>query len=266
MIAAQVFALTLLALPVQERPNDCVVNPAQVVDDIYQQVLERPADPASAGLTQALGSGRMNVRDIVAQLAKSDEHTRRFYWEPIVSTVYRQVLGRDGSDEELRQGAEMLSTHRMTVPDFVARTATRAANNQEDAVRILYRRLLGREPDPAGLRDATQHAERHGIDAVARMIVASPEYRRRTGAGGLPGEDMAAYEAAVRSLYRHVLGRDPDGGGLRNLTRMAATRGVDNVIDVMLSSREYRQEFGTNRVPGRNIRWCGPARGAVRRP
>jgi Phycobilisome Linker polypeptide len=260
MIAAQVLALTLLALPAQQRPNDCVANPAQVVDDIYQQVLERPADPASAGLTQALGSGRMTVREIVAQVAKSEEHTRRFYWEPIVSSVYRQVLGREANAEELRHGAEMLSTDRMRMPDFVARTATRAANNQQDAVRILYKRLLGREPDAAGLEWATGVAERSGIDALARDIVASPEYRRRVGAGGLPTEDMAAYEAAARSVYRHVLGRDPDPAGLRNLTQMAATRGIESAIDRMISSREYLQEFGTNRVPGRDIQWCGPSR------
>ena len=257
MVAAQLIALALLAMPAGQAPADCVANPAQVVDDIYQQVLERPADETSAGFTRALAAGRMTVRDIVAQLAKSEEHAQRFYWQPVVSAVYSQVLGRRASDEELEQGASALASNGTTLPEFVARTATRAANNEAGAVRILYRRLLGRDPDAAGLQAFTDLAERSGIEAVAREIVASPEYRSRAGTGGLPTQDLAVHEAAVRSLYRHLLGRDPDPVGLRSLSEAAATRGVGSVIDLMLSSREYRGEFGTNIVPGRNVRWCG---------
>jgi hypothetical protein len=243
-----------------QRQRDCVTNPAQVVDDIYQQVLERPADTASAGLTQALESGRLTVRDIVLQVAKSEEHARRFYWQPIVGEVYRQVLGRTATDAELREGATRLSSDGSTLPEFIAHTATRAANNEEGAVRILYRRLLGRDPDPAGLNAFTDLSQRRGIEAVAREIVASPEYRRRAGAGGLPTEDLAAYESAVRSLYRHLLGRDPDPAGLRNLTRIAAAQGAEAVIDRMITSPEYARQYGTDQVPGRNVRYCGPTR------
>jgi hypothetical protein len=49
--------------------QDCISNPARIVDDVYQQVLERPADPASAGMTQALAAGQTSVRQIVAQVA-----------------------------------------------------------------------------------------------------------------------------------------------------------------------------------------------------
>ena len=40
-----------------------------VVNGIYQQVLERSADPASAGLSQRLASGQATVRDIVREVA-----------------------------------------------------------------------------------------------------------------------------------------------------------------------------------------------------
>jgi hypothetical protein len=231
-----------------------------VVDDIYKQVLERPADQSTAPLTQALAAGRMSVRDIVARVAKSPEHAERFFWQPVVSAVYQQILQRPPSDEELRLGSSFLSAGRGRLLEFVARTATRAANNKEDAVRILYQRLLGRDPDPAGLRIYTEMAERDGIEAVATSIVNSREYGERTGADRVPNQDVTAYERAVQSLYRHVLGRDPDPAGLRDLTRIAATNGFDGVVDRMVRSAEYERLFGDNGVPGRNTRYCGTSR------
>lgn len=74
--------------------GNCESNAAKIVDDIYQQVLERPADQASAGMTQALASGQTRVREIVVQLAKSEEHAGRYFWHPVTTTVYRQILNR----------------------------------------------------------------------------------------------------------------------------------------------------------------------------
>jgi hypothetical protein len=259
---ALALALSAAAVPclAQPRPADCVSNPAQVVDDIYQQVLERPADAGSASFTQALQSGRMSVRDIVLQVAKSEEHARRFFWQPVVGAVYGQVLRREATGAELREGAAALAADPSALPRVIAQTAARAANGEEAGVRVLYRRLLGREPDPRGLQEATELARREGIETVARQIVASPEYRRRAGPGGLPVEDLEAYETAVRSLYEHLLGRAPDPEGLRNLTRIAAAQGAAAVIERMIDSPEYARQFGDNQVPGRDIRWCGNTR------
>jgi hypothetical protein len=244
--------------PAAAQQGDCTASAPQVVDDIYKQVLERPADTASAGLTQQLASGRMTVRDIVAQVAKSDEHGARFFWEPVVASIYRQMLQRDPSQQELRDAASELASGQRRMPEVIARMARRASNSDEEAVKILYRRFLGREADPEGLRGFTNRAGSEGIESVAREIVASPEYRQRTGGNAMAVEDRAAYEAAVRSLYRHLLGRDPDQNGLRDLTQIAVSNGVDAVVDRMVSSQEYQQLFGTNVVPGRGIRYCGP--------
>lgn len=238
--------------------QNCTTSAPQVVDDIYQQVLERPADQASAGFSQELASGRATVRDIVARVAKSDEHADRFFWQPLVSAIYRRILHREPSPEELRDTASQLALGQRQLPEVIARTAARATDNQEDAVRILYRRLLGREADEQGLRAFTDLARREGIEAVARDIVASREYRQHTGASGVRPEDAAIYEAAVQSLYRHLLGRDPDPAGLQHLTRVAMASGFDAVIDRMIGSSEYAQLFGSNTVPGRGrARYCG---------
>jgi Ca2+-binding EF-hand superfamily protein len=191
--------------------GDCVPNAARLVDDIYQQVLERSADRSSAPLTEGLAAGRLTIRDIVRQVASSPEHGERFFWQP--------------------------------------------------AVRTLYQRLLGREPDPQGLRTYTDMARREGIPTVRQAIVGSDEYRRHAAARtATPADDTAAYEAGVRLLYRHLLGRDADPEGLQNLTAIAARDGFDAVIDRIISSEEYERLFGNDVVPGRGARYCGPTK------
>lgn len=142
---------------------------------------------------------------------------------------------------------------------MIGRVARRAANSDEEAVRILYRRLLGREADEAGLRGFTDQARRDGIESVARAIIASAEYRQRTGTSSLDIDD-AAYENAVRTLYRHVLGRDADAAAVRSFTRVAAANGFDTVVDAIVSGRDYEQAYGNDVVPGRGARFCGPSR------
>jgi hypothetical protein len=235
---------------------DCQSNAAKIVDDIYQQVLERPADQASAGMTQALASGRMTVREIVSQLAKSEEHASRYFWHPVTTTVYRQVLNREPSQQELQQTSSELASGQKQLIDVVARAARRAANSDEEAVRILYRRLLGREADEAGLRGFTEQARRDGIESVARDIIASAEYRQR-GSSGLQIDD-AAYQDAVKRLYRHLLGREADAAAVRSFSETAATRGFDAVVDLIVSGADYQRAFGNDVVPGKGSRFCAP--------
>jgi hypothetical protein len=237
--------------------QNCESNAARIVDDIYQQVLERPADQHSAGFTEALTSGRTTVRDIVAQLAKSDEHASRYFWTPVTTTVYRKILKREPSQQELQQATAELASGRTQIIDIIARSARRAANSDEEAVKILYRQLLGREADPEGLRGFTEQASRQGIESVARDLAASAEYRQRSGASALD-IDNAAYESAVRTLYRHVLGREADAAAVRSFTRIAATRGFDAVVGEIVSGRDYESLYGNDVVPGRGARYCGP--------
>ena len=147
--ALLVAALALSSPALAQQP--CVANPAQVVDDVFKQVLDRPADPASAQMTQALADGRASVRDIVAAVASSPEYEARVFWPPIVVAAYRQVLQRGPTAAEVRIAATELTQGGITPPDFVATLATRAANDEPDAIRMVYRRLLGRDPDPDGL-------------------------------------------------------------------------------------------------------------------
>ena len=184
----------------------CTDNAPRVIDDIYQQVLDRSADESSAPITQDLAGGRKTVRQTVAELAKSAEYKERFLWRP--------------------------------------------------AVEQLYRRLLGRDADPEGLRVFTDKASREGLGSVARDIMQSDEYRRRGSNATALRDDGTDFEPAVRSLYIHILARDPDEAGLRSLSDLASQQGFDAAIDRMINSEEYMRQYGEDGVPGRGARFC----------
>jgi hypothetical protein len=241
----------------------CVADAAQVVNRIYQQVIERPADAGAAELTEALSSGRLTVREAVAAVVGSPEYEMRFFWPTIVSAVHERLLQRPPTQQEMRIATRQLAEGGGPTA-FVADTATRAVNNNPNAIRMLYRGLLQREPDPDGLRAYTEMAEQRGVRAVAEHIVASEEYRDKATASGLPlGVD--AYAPPVRALYRHLLGREADPGGLQALAEVASVYGMKGPVDRILGSPEYLQQFGENGIPGSTIQFCEPERRAVPR-
>ena len=62
----------------------------------------------------------------------------------------------------------------------------------------------------------------------------------------------------MANLYRHHLGRQPDAGGLQGYTRTAVNNGFDAVVNSILNSAEYNQNYGDWGVPGSGgIRYCG---------
>ena len=124
----------------------CTTDARQVVNELYRHMLERGADAGSAGWAQQLESGRATVRDIVRQIAKSEEHTQRF-WRP--------EAGEDA-------------------PYF-------------RAVGTLYRHILGRQPDAAGARSWADQGARSGVSAIVDQIVSSREYDNQFGDWGVPG-------------------------------------------------------------------------------
>jgi hypothetical protein len=58
-------------------------------------------------------------------------------------------------------------------------------------------------------------------------------------------------------LYRHLLGRQPDAAGQRAWARTAQQRGLAAVVDGMIDSAEYSNNFGDWGVPGSGgLRFC----------
>lgn len=131
-----------------------------------------------------------------------------------------------------------------------------------DARRVvdeIYRHMLERAPDPG----SATHVERLAaggttVRDLVRLVAKSPEHMQRFFP---PGQARDEREQAVGTLYRHLLGRQPDPAGARAYAEVAATRGVDAVIDEILASREYQEAFSDSGVPGSGgLRYCGSTR------
>jgi hypothetical protein len=122
-------------------------------------------------------------------------------------------------------------------------------------VNLIYSQVLERPAD----RGSDTHVQRlRNGNATVRDVVAavvkSSEHDKRFISGG-------DREAPVRSLYRHILGRDADAPGLQAHAEALASQGRDAVVDYMLNSAEYQEKYGTNGVPGSpGVRYCRPER------
>ena len=254
--ALTILGVLLISTAPLAAQQPCTTDASQIVSDLYKQLLERSPDAASAGMRERLAARRMTVAGLVRETVKSPEHAQRFLWPPVVAAAYRDVMGRAPTQDELRDDTLALATGRETVPALIAQIATRASSNEQDAVRILYRRLLGRDPDAKGLQELTQLAERQGIGAVAQQIVNGPEYDQRVGTSGLPGHNLDPYQDAVRVLYRHMLARAPDPIALQAYAEVGAASGFNAVVDQIIASPEYQRSFGDDTVPAARSRFC----------
>jgi Ca2+-binding EF-hand superfamily protein len=123
-----------------------------------------------------------------------------------------------------------------------------------DARRVVsevYQRILERQFDSRGENLVTQlQAGQTTVRDIVRAVARLPEHQQRF----LTGDR----QAAVTHLYKHLLGREPDPVGLRDHVNGAAADGLGAVIDAMIASGEYAQNFGDYGVPGSSVRFCGP--------
>jgi Ca2+-binding EF-hand superfamily protein len=169
----------------------CTTDARRVVDQLYRHILERAPDAGGASWTQQqLQTGQMTVRNVVAQLAKSEEHSQRFW---------RQEAGED-------------------VP------YARAAGT-------LYRHILGRQLDAAGARTWANEGARRGVSAIVDRLVASGEYDNQFGDWGVPGHSggLSYCPPANRTVSKPQI--IPDKG------RFA---GMDRNADGIISRDEWR--------------------------
>ncbi len=140
-VAVLVSALTVLpSFAGAQQP--CTTDTRQVIDQIYRQILDRPADNGAAGWTDRLNA-RTTVREIVRGVAKSPEHLQRF-----------------------------------------------ANQARENVVVDVYRHLLNRGPDPDGLKNGVTLVSRRGVQPLIDQLVDSQEYRQQFGDWTVPGSSV----------------------------------------------------------------------------
>jgi len=166
----------------------CTTDARRVVDEIYRHTLERAPDPGSGTHVERLANGSATVRDLVRLVAKSPEHTQRFF------------------------------------------SPGQGRGERERAVGTLYRHLLGRQPDSAGVQAFAELSVTSGVGAVIDEILASPEYQQAFGDNGVPGSGGLRYCGADR----------PESRPPRQQARDSRFRGMDRNNDGVIARSEWQ--------------------------
>ena len=123
----------------------------------------------------------------------------------------------------------------------------------------LYRHILQRPVDPGAKHWEQQLASgAMTVREVVRNLVTSQEHLQRFGQ--TEAGEGTPYERAVARMYRHILGRQPDPEGQRVHAQLWQQSGPQAVVDAILNSEEYRNQFGDWEVPGSGgVTFCAPA-------
>jgi Ca2+-binding EF-hand superfamily protein len=150
----------------------------------------------------------------------------------------------------------------LTFAPSVALAQQPCTTDARQVVNELYRHMLERNAD-AGSNAWVAQLERGGtVRDLVRAIAASDEHQQRFWRQEA-GEETP-YVRAVGTMYRHILGRQPEGSAARSWASQATRSGVDSIIDSIVNSPEYNQQFGDWGVPGSGgQRYCGPGNQGV---
>lgn len=203
----------------------------------YFDFLRRPPSASEAALlVAALDGGSRTRRQVVTDLANSDE-----WIEAIVQQLYRNTLGRDGDPGGVAYWVDRIRTGRSTVaqtaanfyasPEYFSGIGGGTATSW---VSDLYAKLLERVPDSAGLSYWVGQVAAKGRFSVAYRMFQSLESRR----------------TRVTGLYEQLLQRDPDSTGLAYWADRITTQGDIALAIDLSSSTEYLQLAQTRSFEG----------------
>ena len=111
----------------------------------------------------------------------------------------------------MRTTTAFLLTGILAVPGVTS--AQNCTNDARQVVSAIYRQVLERNPNAS---ETTNWANRLSsgeitVRQIANDFAVSAEHRQRFGNGTSDGER----KTAVTTLYRHLLGREPDASGLQ---------------------------------------------------
>src|SRR5258705_3722166 len=106
----------------------------------------------------------------------------------------------------------------------------------------LYRHILERSADAGSQVWVDRLNSGTTVREIVRQIAQSPEHLQRFNEG--------VNQNTIGTLYRHILGRQPDQAGAQAFVNMANQRGMAAVVDSIVNSAEYTRTFGDWGVPG----------------
>jgi hypothetical protein len=113
---------------------------------------------------------------------------------------------------------------------------------QELIAASIFRALLDREPDRAWLDSAAAQVAQGDTRASVRSILASTEFQQRRAT--VPPEEL------LGDLYRGLLGREPDAGGVRTYLDEVQAGRFEEVVDILLRSSEFQQRLARELAVG----------------
>jgi uncharacterized protein YkwD len=179
----------------------------------------------------------------------------------LVTRMYRQILGRDPDAAGLKAWVDALKAGQLTAADLVlgfvdSPEYTKSGRSSTQIVTDLYKAMLGREPDEAGLKAWQKYLD---VGMTPRVLcagfVASPEFSALAKQYGILTGDVeinaardVSYELTyfVYRLYKNCLGRTPDAAGLEDWCDelLYDATGVDAAYGFIFSSECYNQHKG----------------------
>jgi Ca2+-binding EF-hand superfamily protein len=136
----------------------------------------------------------------------------------------------------------------LTVVPSLAAAQQPCTTDTRQVIEQAYRQVLERSADAGASVWVDRLNNRTTVREIMRGLAKSPEHSQRFG--------NQARENVVVDVYRHLLNRGPDPDGLKNAVNLVSRRGVQPLIDQIVDSQEYRQQFGDWTVPGSSVRFC----------
>ena len=164
-------------------------------------------------------------------------------WSALVARSYQDILGRSPTTAESSTWVSDLSTGKQTRAQLVDGLRRGAENTTNvDPTARLYRALLGRAPDPSGLKFWINR-RRSGAWSLVKMadyFASSAEFMRKYGA--------LTNRQFVTRIYTDVLGRAADPSGVNFWTNQLDTkrRTRGSVMVGFSESNEYKRKQAEN--------------------
>lgn len=189
----------------------------------YRAVLGRePREEEVAALTKSL-EGEKDLAAVLSAIVTCEEHWEKLLArrsDDVVKAVFQALLGRDPEPEALHAYAERLQQTKC-LSDLMRAVGESQEHWQrlfdaraEELVGALYRGLLGREPDTAGLRAYTAKLRAtRNLPAVAASLANSQERSMSARSSQWP-HPSASYDQATW-VFLHV--QKTAGTSLQNM-------------------------------------------------
>ena len=169
-----------------------------------------------------------------------------------IRRAFQGVLSREPTAAELRRYRVLMNQYNWTEadirkdlrdrPDYQRYSNNQSTMRPETIIRTAYRDILGRDPDPEGMRTYRSNIVDRGWSEqdVREALRNSPEY----ASGAF--RDRSA-DRIIRRAYQDILGREPDPEGLANYRRNIVQDGWDEQ-DVRQALRKSDERRGVVRA------------------